>query len=87
MSIKDDDQILIKNLLKKHVNQQKHKKNYSQEEIERYSGVSKEVISRIANSKTLINLHTLGQLVIALDIDTHAFFEEYRAKSKFFNQE
>ena len=68
-------------------NQQKHKKNYSHEEIEEHSGASKEVLSRIANSKTLINLHTLGQLVIALDIDTHAFFEEYRAKSKYFNKE
>ena len=87
MSIKNDDQLLIKEILKEHVDTYKQKNNYSQEEIVQHSGVSKEVISRISNSKSLINIHTLAQLINALGMDPNALFAEYKERSKFFNQE
>lgn len=87
MSVKSHDQLIIKEILKEYFDTAKQKKGYSQEKIEQESGVSIEVISRIANGKSLINIHTLAQIIIALDIDPNAFFEEYKARSKFFSME
>jgi len=87
MSIKKHDEALIKELLKKHVQMGKEKKNYTQEEMVELSDISNSVISRIANNKTLVNIHTLAQLVLSLDIDANKFFAEYGEKSKFFNQD